>query len=207
MVRRHRSRIRTSTLICRCLFSAVLFASALTLAADSQDGPKGAVVLIIRHAEKPDSGIYLSPRGQERAEAYKSYFQNFTVDSKPLRPDAVFAAKDSKTSQRPRLTVKPFAKAEKLPIDARFKTNQTAELAAALRATEQGKTILISWHHTDIPDLLRALGAKPKGLLPGGKWPDPIFDWVIMLSYDQDGRLIPASTKRINEHLMPSDSE
>ena len=191
----------------RCLFIAVLFSSTLTVAADSQSGPKDAVVLIIRHGEKPDSGPYLSPSGQERAQAYIHYFQEFTVDSKQLTPDAIFAAKDTKTSQRPRLTVEPFAQAEKLRIDTRFSSDQSTELSAALRATEQGKRILISWHHTDIPNLLRALGAKPKRLLPDGKWPDPVFDWVIMLSYDQDGRLIPASTRRINEHLMPGDSQ
>ena len=191
----------------RCLFIVVLFASTLTLAADSQDGPKGAVVLIIRHAEKPDTGPGLSPSGQQRAEAYGHYFQEFAVDSKPLRLDAIFAAKDSKESQRPRLTVEPFAKAAKLRIDTHFSSNHSAELAAALRATQQGKRLLISWRHGDVPDLLRALGAKPESLLPRGKWPDPVFDWVILLSYDQDGRLIPASTRRINEHLMPGDSQ
>lgn len=189
------------------LFTALFFASTLTRAADSPDGPKNAVVLIIRHAEKPDSGSHLSPVGEQRAKAYKQYFQKFTVDSRPLCPDAVFAAKDTNGSKRPRLTVEPFAKAEKLPVDTRFSSDQSAELTAALRATEQGKRILISWHHTDIPDLLRALGAKPKSLLPGGKWPDPVFGWVLLLSYDQDGRLIPASTRRINEHLMPDDSQ
>jgi hypothetical protein len=190
----------------RCLFTAVFFASTLTLPADPQSGPKDAVVLIIRHGEKPYTGRDLSPAGQERAEAYKDYFQKFTVDSKPLSPNVIFAAKDSKESQRPRLTVEPFAQAEKLRIDTRFSSDQSTELSAALCATEQGKRILISWHHTDIPNLLRALGAKPKRLLPDGKWPDPVFDWVIMLSYDQDGRLIPANTRRINEHLMPGDS-
>jgi hypothetical protein len=191
----------------RCLFAAVLFSSTLTVAAESQSGPKDAVVLIIRHGEKPDTGRDLSPSGQQRAEAYIHYFQEFTVDSRQLTPNAVFAAKDTNGSQRPRLTVEPFAKAAKLRVDARFSSNQSPELAAALRATEQGKRILISWHHTDIPNLLRALGAKPKSLLPAGKWPDPVFDWVIMLSYDQDGRLIPASTRRINEHLMPGDAQ
>jgi len=191
----------------RRLFTAVFFASTLTLPADSQSGPKDAVVLIIRHGEKPDTGRVLSPAGQERAEAYKDYFEKFTVDSEPMRPDAVFAAKDTKGSERPRLTVEPFAKAAQLPIDARFSSNQPAELAAALRATEQGKRILISWHHTDIPALLRALGANPDSLLPHGKWPDSVYDWVILLSYDKDGSLIPGSSRRINEHLMPGDSQ
>jgi hypothetical protein len=43
-----------------------------------------------------------------------------------LRPDAIFAAEDSKQSHRPRLTVEAFAKEEKLPIDTRFGSNQSA---------------------------------------------------------------------------------
>ncbi len=178
----------------------------MTLAADAQDGPKNAVVLIIRHGEKPASGVDLSPLGKERAQAYKHYFRDFTVGSQRLCPNVVFAAKDSKDSNRPRLTVEPFAKAEKLRVDAHFSSGHTDELAAALRKNDEGKRILISWHHTDIPSLLRALGAEPDSLLPRGKWPDSVFGWVLMLSFDQDGRLIPAGTKRIEEHLMPDDS-
>jgi hypothetical protein len=191
----------------RRFFTAILFTAALILVAQAQDGPKNSVVLIIRHAENGGPGRDLAPRGKERAEAYKNYFLNFTVDSKRLEPAVVFAAKDSKQSHRPRLTLEPFAKAAKLKIDARFGNNQSTELAAALRTTEQGKVILISWRHGDIPDLLRALGAKPEALLPRGKWPGSVYDWVILLSYDHDGRLITGSSKRINEHLLPNDSQ
>ena len=191
----------------RRLFIAVLVASTLTLAADAQDGPKDAVVLIIRHAEDGGTGRALAPRGEQRAEAYKDYFLKFTVDSKGREPQAIFAAKDSKRSRRPSLTVEPFAKAANLPIDMRFGNNDSTELAAALRATGQGKVILICWRHPYVPDLLRALGANPEDLLPRGKWPGAVFDWVIVLSYDQDGHLIPASSRRINEHLMPGDSQ
>jgi len=191
----------------RRLFIAIFFVYALVFVAHAQDGPKDSVVLIIRHAEDGATGPDLTPSGQERAEAYKDYFLKFTVDSKRLRPDAVFAAKDSKKSHRPRLTVEPFAKAEKLKIDTRFGNNDSNDLAVDLRATEQGKVILICWRHPYVPDLLRALGAKPEDLLPRGKWPGSVYDWVILLSYDQDGRLIPASTRRINEHLMPGDSQ
>jgi hypothetical protein len=190
----------------RHLFTAILFACSVGLA-DSQEGPKNSVVLIIRHAENPATGHGLSPRGEQRAEAYKDYFTNFTVDSKRLQPQAVFAAKDSKQSHRPRLTVEAFAKAAKLPIDTRFGSNQSDHLAADLRATEQGKVVLVCWRHGVIPDLLRALGEKPKKMLPNGKWPDSVYDWIILLSYDQDGRLVPASSKRITEHLLPGDSQ
>ena len=191
----------------RRLIIAVILASALTLAAHAQDGPKDAVVLIIRHAEDAGSGDGISPLGEKRAEAYKDYFLNFAVDSKRQEPTVIFAAKDSKKSHRPRLTVEPFAKAANLKIDTRFGNNQSVDLAADLRANQQGKVILICWRHPYVPALLRALGANPEDLLPRGKWPGSVYDWVILLSFDQDGRLIPASTRRINENLLPGDSQ
>src|SRR5207247_11319531 len=93
------------------------------------------------------------------------------IDSKRLEPTAVFAAKDSKKSHRPRLTVEPFAKSAKLKIDTRFGNSQSAELAADLRANQQGKVILICWRHPYIPALIRALGEHPNTFLPNGKWP------------------------------------
>ncbi len=191
----------------RCLFIAALFGFTFAVTAHAQEGPKNAVVLIIRHAEDGATGIGLLPRGQERAEVYKNYFLNFTFDTRRLEPEVVFAAKDSKKSHRPRLTVEPFANAAKLKIDTRFGNNDSNQLAAALRATEQGKVILICWRHPYVPDLLRALGAQPEDLLPRGKWPGSVYDWVILLSFDQNGHLIPPSSKRISEHLLPGDSQ
>jgi broad specificity phosphatase PhoE len=193
--------------MCRRVFGSILLAFALTLVAHAQEGPKNAVVLTIRHAENPADGHGLSPRGEERAKAYKNYFQNFTVDGKRLEPEAVVVASDSKQSHRPRLTVEPFAKAAKLPIDNRFANKQPADLAAALRANYQGKVVLVCWHHGQIPALLRALGAAPETLLPNGKWPRDVYDWVIMVSFDENGHVIPGSTRRINEHLLQGDSQ
>ena len=187
----------------RRLVIAVVFIFTLTLVADAQEGPKDAVVLIIRHAEDADSGDGISPLGQERAEAYKDYFLKFTVDSTQREPQVIFAAKDSKKSHRPRLTMEPFARAANLKIDTRFGNVQSADLAADLRANQQGKVILICWRHPYIPALLSALGANPETFLPNGKWPGAVFDWIILLSFDQNGHLIPSSSRRTNEHLLP----
>jgi hypothetical protein len=167
-------------------------------------GLRNAVVLVIRHAEKPDKGDGLSQAGQQRAAAYVNYFENFTVDSTPLKVDYLFAAADSKASQRPRLTLEPFSKAVGLGIDARFPETKNRELVADIRKKPAGKQFLICWHHEEIPQLLTALGANPNALIGGNKWPDNVFDWVIQLRYDSDGHLIEA--KRINEQLMPGDS-
>jgi hypothetical protein len=186
---------------------AVICGFALSVVANAQEGPKNSVILIIRHAENPTNGHGLSPRGKERAEAYKNYFQNFTVAGTRREPEAVLVAADSKNSHRPRLTVQPFAKAANLLIDNRFANKQPADLAAELRANYQGKVILICWHHGQIPAVLRALGADPTTLLPNGKWPKDVYDWVIMVSFDENGHVIPEGTKRITEHLLQGDSQ
>jgi len=168
---------------------------------------KDAIILIIRHAEKPDSGQGLSPAGQQRAEACVHYFKNFQVDAKPLKLDCLFATADSKGSQRPRLTLEPLGNALGLKIDSRFKNKNFRELADEIQFKNHGKSILICWHHGEIPALLQALGADPAKLLPGAKWPDQEFGWVIQLRYDDEGRLIPGETRRLNENLMPGDTK
>jgi len=195
------------TLMRRHLFIAVVCGSALLAAANAQEGPKNATVLIIRHAEDADNGDGISPLGQQRAEAYKNYFLKFTVDSKRREPEAIFAAKDSKKSHRPRLTMEPFAKAANLKIDTRFGNEQSPDLAADLRANQQGKVILICWRHPYIPALLSALGANPETFLPNGKWPGAVFDWIILLSFDTEGYLILSSSTWRKEHLVPGVSQ
>jgi hypothetical protein len=167
-------------------------------------GPKNAVVLIIRHGEKPATGSSLSPAGKQRAKAYVKYFEDFSVNSKPLRLDYLIAAADSKESRRPRLTLEPLSKALDMRIDDRFPDTQGEKLANTMCQKPQGKQFLICWHHTEIPDLLRALGADPGALLPDGKWPDNVFGWVIQLRYGMSGKLLEA--KCISENLMPDDA-
>jgi hypothetical protein len=171
----------------------------------AEDGPKNGVVLIIRHAEKPESGQGLSPRGEERAKAYPRYFHHLKVDGKKVRLDAIFAASDSKSSHRPRLTITPLARAAGVPVNAEIDDGDTGQLARALRQQEAGRTTLVCWRHGKIPDLLAALGARPEKLLPDGAWPDDHFDWVIVLRYDGDGKLEKKEAKRIEEHLLPGD--
>ena len=182
---------------------------ALAQAQRHQESPglKHAVILVIRHAEKPDSGNGLSPAGKQRAQAYVRYFKHFTVDSKPLKLDRLLATADTKESHRPRLTLAPLGKALGLRIDSQFKDKQTQQLANAVQSGASGQHVLICWHHGEIPQLVRALGADPGKLLPEAKWPADVYGWVLQLRYDENGRLISDKTKRINENLMPGDSD
>ena len=158
-------------------------------------GPKNAVILIIRHAEDADSGKGLSSMGITRADGYANYFKNFTIDGKQLKLNYIFATRDSRNSHRPRLTIEPTAKEFGIAIDSRFKNKQFLELADEIKKLPPDSNILVSWHHGKIRRLLQALGADPKTLLPNGRWPDDVFDWVIQLRYDENGRLF--ESKRI----------
>jgi hypothetical protein len=173
-------------------------------AKDSKEGLKDATILVIRHAEKPGKGASLSPAGRERAQAYVNYFKSFTIDSKPLKLDYLFAAADSKESDRALQTIQPLGKALGLKIDDRIDESHYQKLADEIHKKPSGKQYLICWHHGEIPQLVDALGADSKSLIPGGKWPDDVFCWVIQLRYDSKGKVSDA--RRIDENLMPDDA-
>jgi len=160
-----------------------------------------SVILVIRHAEKPDEGSGLTPAGEMRAQEYVSYFEHYKLRGRTIHLDALYAAKDSRGSQRPRLTITPLSQALGLPISASFKDKDCQDFVDSIAPTVNGKTVLICWHHGEMPDLLAALGADPDTLLPNGKWPPEQFGWVIQLCYDQSGHLIPALTRRVLEDL------
>ena len=65
----------------------------------------------------------------------------------------------------------------------------------------RGKSILIAWHHSEIPNLILAFGADTMALLPDGKWPDTAFDWIVVLRYDHSGKLVPGSTRVIQQEI------
>ncbi len=189
-------------------FSVLLFLWPILALAGNHDSPSGlsdTTVLIIRHAEKPDEGRTLSPAGEQRARAYVDYFQNLTIDSQPFKPDSIFAAADSSGSQRPRLTLEPLAAALKLKLDSTFPNKEPARLVQELGSKSHGRQILICWHHGSVPELLQAFGADPAKILPKSKWPDTVFNWVVVLHFDHDGRVIPAQTKILTENLLPGN--
>jgi hypothetical protein len=189
-------------------FALRLFADAPAVASPGGEACpalRDAVILIVRHAEKPESGFELSPAGTRRAAAYATYFKSFTDGSRVLKPDYLFATADSEGSHRPRLTLEPLGEALGLKLDSRFKNKNVVDLAREIRSKSHGKCILIAWHHGEIPELTRALGADAATLLPDGKWPPEVFNWVLLFHYDHEGRL--ESAKRINENLMPGDAK
>jgi hypothetical protein len=120
---------------------------------------QNCVIVIVRHAERPDAGDALAPAGEARARAYVDYFQHFTVHKKPIHFDYLFAAKDSHESKRPKLTIKPLSKALGLDLNTSFKDGEYANLAEELQSERyNNKNVLVCWHHGKIPKLLPLWG-------------------------------------------------
>lgn len=189
----------------RVLFTAVIFLVLATGEGQAKTAAplENTTVFIIRHAEKPDQGMDLSPAGVKRAQAYPAFFRSFKDDSGPVKIDHLFAAQESKNSNRSVETLLPLSDALRLKIHSNFALTDRRELVGKVGHHYRGQTVLICWHHGDIPNLLKALGVKPKALLPGGKWPEDVFGWLIELRYDQQGNL---RAHVYNEKITPDDA-
>lgn len=174
--------------------------------------PKNTNILMIRHAEKPASGTQLAVAGQERAQAYSIYFQNYLLNSSPVKFDYLFAAADSSSSQRPRLTMTPLSVVINLPIlmpetDKNYKTLANDLMTDAIY---DNTNILICWHHGEILKFAKKLGAEASKLpkssnFPAPPWNPKVFGWVLQLCYDANGAIIPAQTICLNQKLMFDD--
>jgi hypothetical protein len=159
-------------------------------------------VLIVRHAEKPASGTGLTPLGEARAQFYVKYFKPFQEEGLSIPVDCLYAGADSQKSIRPRLTLEPLSKATGLPLHLNVGTKDPEALVLELKTEAHSQHPLIAWRHSEIPALLTAFGISPEKLLPNGKWPDDVFDWVIVLTSGPNGQIV--SARLIHENLtMP----
>ncbi|MDE1178263.1 MAG: hypothetical protein PW789_16940 [Edaphobacter sp.] len=186
---------------CRFIIFALMLCAARS--AHSQDNLANNTVLIIRHAEKyaDKAHIGLNEAGVRRAKAYVSYFQPIRDGGLNLTITDLYAGADSKSSQRPRLTLEPLSQASGKPLDTTIKTEDAEALVSLLRRSAHGNVPLVCWRHGQIPTLIRAFGGSPESLLPEGKWPDETFDWIVVLRFDQAGKL--ASQTMVRESLVP----
>jgi broad specificity phosphatase PhoE len=187
---------RTKWIAFLLLILAVASTRAFPASDASAHGPR--IVLIIRHAEKPDdkSDPDLSPRGFERAGALaKAIPDHFP------RPDYLFATKRSKGSNRPVETITPLSKALQEPIETTFADDDFAQLAHEVLTHPKfdGKTVLIAWHHQKIPDLAKALGVQNAP----DKWNPDVFDRVWQITYENS---VPV-WKDLPEAALPGDSQ
>lgn len=137
--------------------------------------------LILRHAEKPDSGDEpdLSARGRLRAAAL-----SVCLPQRFGRPDYLFAARDTKESRRSRLTLTPLSQALGVPINCTFDRMDFDDMAKHLQSGQIRKDtiVVIAWHHGTIPELVKHLGVQHAP----AQWDDNVFDqfWRVQLGKD-----------------------
>ncbi len=162
-------------------------------------GPK--LIMIIRHAEKPDEtngekDPNLSKQGYARADALSKVIPDHFA-----KPDFLIATKKSKGSDRPIETITPLSKAINETIDSTYKDDDFAEVAKDVLTNPKydGKTVLIAWHHGKIPELAKALGVTDAP----DKWDSKVFDRVWEITFE-DGK---AKLTDLPQKALPGDSE
>mmetsp|Transcript_47236 Transcript_47236/g.111385 ORF Transcript_47236/g.111385 Transcript_47236/m.111385 type:complete len:275 (+) Transcript_47236:140-964(+) len=142
-----------------------------------------AKLLIIRHAEKPEKAkdeVFgkpngnLSSLGQARAHYLARCVKGKKTNSTALpwgEPTVLMAAADTDTSARARKTLAPVAKALGLKLMAEIDSMDYGGFVEHLDThVGCGDTVLACWHHDEMPDLVKYLGAPnyPYGFV---KWP------------------------------------
>ena len=174
--------------------------------------PINTNILMIRHAERPDKGTGLSVAGQARAQAYIVYFQNYLIANKHLTINYLFASADSAESIRPRMTIEPLAAALKLKINGKHSYTDYNIVKDHImnKPKYKNSNILICWHHEEILNFAKDLGADSKTLPPGSNWPpspwpEDVYGWVMQVCFDSEGNLDKARTLCVSEQLMYND--
>jgi phosphohistidine phosphatase SixA len=155
-------------------------------------GPKR--IILMRHADKTDDpdDEDLSEAGHARAEHLATYIpQTFG------KPDFIIATAHSKHSNRPRETVEPLADALGMKVLHDFENRDFADLIQEIFDDPgyKGKTLVICWHHGNLPAIAALLGA-PAGSYPD-PWPEDAYNLVLDLQYDPNSGSPPTVNRVI----------
>jgi hypothetical protein len=150
-------------------------------------GTGPARLIVLRHAEKTGDkrDPHLSPAGRRRAEHLVGYLpQTFG------QIDFLIAARTSGKSRRPVETLEPLAASLGAEIWAKIDDDDGDDLvdALAVKPRYQGKVGVISWRHSELPDLLAMLGAPP-GAYPRS-WDETDYTTVVEITYPSDGSVL-----------------
>lgn len=131
-------------------------------------------IVFVRHGEKDATGDNLNCQGLNRAmELPKVLVAKFGTPAKIYAPS--INSKKSTGHARMFQTASPLAIKYGLKINTQYDVEDYDALAQSLKT--QSGTIVLVWEHKAMDNILKALGAKPKGL----KWGEDDFDsiWIV----------------------------
>jgi hypothetical protein len=152
-------------------------------------------VVIIRHAEKPADGDNLSCKGFNRSLQLPAVlYSKFKLPGKIFVP----SVDNGKSANQLRMleTITPFAVKYNLKVNSKFDVEDTKDLADAIKKTNG--YALVVWQHSNIDNIVRALGVDTKGM----KWGDNDYDsiWIIDFKNGKGALTID------KENLNPGDA-
>ncbi|MEU9039388.1 hypothetical protein AB0D45_31395 [Streptomyces sp. NPDC048352] len=175
-----------------------------------QPAAKDALVMVIRHAEKPYAGAtgeddegnedpgFLAGRGRRRADELPRLFGPAHSARLP-RPAALFATGGPRAAPaRCRQTLAPLAAALRVPVRTQFATG--AETALARAVLQARSPVLVCWEPAGIPRLVHALGAHRVLGVPAA-WPDR-YDLVWTLTRTRG----EWAFRELAQDLLPGDA-
>ena len=179
-----RSSLRALLLVLLALPTTSVVRASL---ADEAERPVAAeavepvTVLLVRHAEKAaddprDPG--LTESGEERARAFARLAGSAGVTHLFATP-----------YRRTRATLAPLARLTGLEV-ADVSAADAAEVAARLRELAPGSIAVVAGHSNTTPQLVRALGAEPSGLVDGpyGEMiPEHAYDRLFVVTFAAPG--------------------
>jgi hypothetical protein len=184
-----RTVFRTVGHLAACAVFPTLLGAAPARPASAAPAHPGALVMVMRHAEKPTghgagiaidgrSGRHsLTGRGWTRAVYLVDLFTSNGAPGGLPRPSSIYASgpgPGNGEGTRSRETVGPLAAELGIAVNTTFSRGQEADLVAA--ATARPGPTLICWQHGAIPAIAAAFG-QVKPTAPG-MWPDNRFDMI-----------------------------
>jgi len=156
-------------------------------------------VVIIRHGEKPDSGLNLTCRGYNRSLALPDVIVPLFGIPKFVYVPIIRIGKTT-NSVRMYQTVIPLV--VRYDIDVNSKHAETDSIYLAEDILKRQGTVLVVWNSTALPSIARNLGIKNRDV----KWDRLDYDtiWVIDFIRKGNGKLEPRLIVT-KENLDPSD--
>ncbi len=159
-----------------------------------------AQIVIFRHGEKNENNGHLNARGYRRADALVDWIDQNPIVSQYGAPVAIYASYKDGSAERAVETVAPAARHNGLRVIEKFRKIETDELVDEIMHTPayNGKTVIVSWQHTKILDMIDAFGVKDSP----SDWPDDVYDRAYVIRWNQNGK--PRLAK-LNEGILPGD--
>jgi hypothetical protein len=163
-----------------------------------------AKIILFRHAEKieEDKNAGLSLKGQERSAALVPFLTQNPGFLGTGSPAILFATRVSKkrTDNHTHETLEPLAARLELKINSPYSNSECKALANYVLTDPscRGKTVVICWSHTHLPELIAALGVTPAPM----SWSKDVFDRTVVISFREGKTLL----ENLPQRLLYGDS-